>query len=75
MSNTIINPKPCSYNCGIRIYWNNQEMRISRYLQNKDIHVLIELRRIMIVNYLLPYLNPIIITNSQNNLNQKCRIP
>jgi hypothetical protein len=25
MSSTIINPKPCSYNCGIRIYWNNQE--------------------------------------------------
>jgi hypothetical protein len=47
-----------------------RKMRISRYLQNKDIHVLIELRRIMIVNYLLPYLNPIIITNSQNNLNQ-----
>jgi hypothetical protein len=21
----IINPKPCNYNCGTRIYWNNQE--------------------------------------------------
>jgi len=21
-SNTIINPKPCNYNCGVRIYWN-----------------------------------------------------
>ena len=26
-SNTtnVINPKPCNYNCGTRIYWNNQE--------------------------------------------------
>jgi hypothetical protein len=21
-SNTVINPKPCSYNCGTRIYWS-----------------------------------------------------
>ena len=21
----IINPKPCNYNCGTRIYWNNEE--------------------------------------------------
>ena len=21
----IINPKPCNYNCGTRIYWNNSE--------------------------------------------------
>jgi hypothetical protein len=21
----VINPKPCNYNCGTRIYWNNQE--------------------------------------------------
>ncbi len=24
-SNSIINPKPCNYNCGTRIYWNNEE--------------------------------------------------
>jgi hypothetical protein len=24
-SNTIINPKPCNYQCGIRIYWNSSE--------------------------------------------------
>ncbi len=23
MSNQIINPKPCNYNCGTRIFWNN----------------------------------------------------
>jgi hypothetical protein len=23
--NTNINPKPCNYNCGTRIYWNNSE--------------------------------------------------
>ena len=20
----VINPKPCNYNCGTRIYWNNE---------------------------------------------------
>jgi hypothetical protein len=24
-TNTIINPKPCNYNCGTRIYWNTTE--------------------------------------------------
>jgi hypothetical protein len=24
-NNTIINPKPCNYNCGTRIYWNTSE--------------------------------------------------
>jgi hypothetical protein len=24
-SNFIINPKPCNYNCGTRIYWNTEE--------------------------------------------------
>jgi len=24
-TNTIINPKPCNYNCGTRIYWNTSE--------------------------------------------------
>jgi hypothetical protein len=24
-STNIINPKPCSYNCGSRIYWNTSE--------------------------------------------------
>ena len=24
-TNTIINPKPCIYNCNTRIYWNNEE--------------------------------------------------
>lgn len=24
-SNTVINPKPCSYNCGVRIHWNTLE--------------------------------------------------
>jgi len=24
-SNTIINPKPCNYNCGTRIFWNTSE--------------------------------------------------
>ena len=24
-SNTIINPKDCSYQCGVRIYWNTLE--------------------------------------------------
>ena len=24
-TNTIINPKPCNYNCGTRIYWNLSE--------------------------------------------------
>ena len=24
-TNNIINPKPCNYNCGTRIYWNNSE--------------------------------------------------
>ena len=24
-SNTIINPKDCSYQCGVRIYWNTSE--------------------------------------------------
>jgi len=42
MSNTIINPKPCSDNCGMRIYWNNQENAYSRYLQRLGIIVQIE---------------------------------
>ena len=50
------------------------KMRISKYFQNKDTFARLELRIIIIVNYLLPYLNPIIITDSQHNLNQKCRI-
>ena len=25
MSQNIINPKPCVYNCGTRIYWNTSE--------------------------------------------------
>jgi hypothetical protein len=25
LSNTIINPKPCNYNCATRIYWNTSE--------------------------------------------------
>ena len=41
-SSTII-PKPCSYNCGTRIYWNNQEMHILKYLQNKNTFAKIEL--------------------------------
>ena len=24
-TNTVINPKPCNYNCGTRIYWNTSE--------------------------------------------------
>jgi len=24
-TNTIINPKPCNYNCGTRIYWDTSE--------------------------------------------------
>ena len=24
-TNTVINPKPCNYNCGTRIYWNTLE--------------------------------------------------
>jgi hypothetical protein len=41
-SSTII-PKPCSYNCDTRIYWNNQEMHILKYLQNKNTFAKIEL--------------------------------
>src|SRR5918999_1390192 len=29
-TNTIINPKPCNYNCGTRIYWDTSE---SAYLE------------------------------------------
>ena len=30
LTNTTINPKPCNYNCGTRIYWDNSE---SAYLE------------------------------------------
>ncbi|HJU58690.1 MAG TPA: hypothetical protein VJ583_03005 [Nitrososphaeraceae archaeon] len=38
-TNTIINPKPCNYNCGTRIYWNNEEMLTLKYLVKRSMFV------------------------------------
>jgi hypothetical protein len=39
-TNTIINPKLCNYNCGTRIYWNNEENAL-KFLVIQYINILI----------------------------------
>ena len=34
-TNTIINPKSCDHNCGIRIYWNTSENAYFEVFTNK----------------------------------------
>ena len=42
----IINPKPCNYNCGTRIYWNTSENAYFEVFSGTDINILIDLGEI-----------------------------
>jgi hypothetical protein len=40
-TNTIINPKPCNYNCGTRFIGIFKEMHTLKYFQKRNTYVLI----------------------------------
>jgi hypothetical protein len=38
----IINPKPCTYGCGLQIYWNNSTNEYWEVFTKRNIFVLID---------------------------------
>jgi hypothetical protein len=67
-----INPKICTYGCGLQIYWNTQSNEYWEVFTKKK-HVCPN-RSNSVSPQTIQQINQIIITNLQSNQNLKCPI-